>query len=48
MHMIGWFGVSKDTRIALCHCEQVAKRFKGKVTREENERRIDELEKKKQ
>ena len=48
MHMIDWFGVSKDTRIALYHCEEVARRFKGKVTRDENERLIDELEKKKQ
>ena len=46
--MSDWFGISKDTRIALDHCEQVAKRFKGKVTREEIQHCIDELENKKQ
>jgi len=37
-----WFKFSRDMRIALCQCGQVAKRFKGKVTIETSIKVFDE------
>ena len=38
-----WFKFSRDMRIALDQCGQVAARFKGKVNREEKEPELYQL-----